>query len=107
MEAREITKRKEKRYLRKKQKIADKVLKKVKKEIQKGILTTINNGQYRYICGYSYDDYNSDKKTQLKGYSILANKKYLEEYYQALGYIIKIKDTGFSAKIEISWMEEE
>ena len=43
---------------------------------------------------------------QFKGYSILANKKHLKEYYQVLGYTIKIKDTGFSAQIEISWTEE-
>ena len=67
-------------------------------------MTAINNGQYGYICEYSYDSYNSDRNT--KGYSILTNKEYLKEYYQALGYIIGIEDTGYSAKIEISWMEE-
>ena len=85
-----------------------KALKKVQKEIRKDILTAINNGQYGYTCEYSYAEYSSNEKTQLKGYSILANKEYLKEYYQALGYIIKIKDTGFSARIEIScWTEEE
>ena len=102
MKARKIAKRKEKRYLRKKQKITDKALKRVKKEIQKGILTAINNGQYEYVCRYSYDD-NIDEETQLKGLSILVNEEYLREYYQALGYIISIKDTGISARIEISW----
>ena len=68
-------------------------------------MTAINNGQYGYTCKYSYDNF-SDKKTQFKGYSILANKEYLREYYQALGYTIKIKDIEFSVKIEISWMEE-
>ena len=105
MEARKITKRKEKRYLRKKQKKEDKLLKRVKKEIQKDILTAINNGQYKYICEYRYGRYNTNKESQL-GYFILANEKYLKEYYQALGYIIRIKDTGFSARVEISWMEE-
>ena len=84
-----------------------KALKKVQKEMRKGILIAINNGQYGYSCQYPYVEYSSDKETQLKGYSILANKEYLKEYYQALGYIIKIQDTGFSAKIEIScWTEE-
>ena len=103
-EARKITKRKEKRYLRKKQKKADKLLKRVKKEIQKDILTAINNGQYKYICEYCYRRY-TNKESPL-GYFVLANEKYLKKYYQALGYIIRIKDTGFSARIEISWMEE-
>ena len=84
-----------------------KALKRVQKEIQKGILTTINNGQYEYIWEYYYDGCNSDRSTQLKGYSILADKQYLKEYYQALGYIIKIRDTGFSVEIKISWMERE
>ena len=105
MEAKKIAKRKEKRYLRKKQKKAAKVLKRVKKEIQQGILTTINKGQYGYVCGYRYD-YNTDRETQLKGYSILANEEYLKEYYQALGYIIRIKDTGVSVRVEIFWTEE-
>lgn len=35
-----------------------KALKRAQKEIRKGILTAINNGQYVYICEYSYDDYN-------------------------------------------------
>lgn len=43
---------------------------------------------------------------QLKDLSILVNEEYLREYYQALGYIISIKDTGISARVEISWMEE-
>lgn len=107
MEAKKIAKRKEKKYLIKERKKMMKALKRVQKEIRKGILTAINNGQYGYICEYSYDDYNYfDRNIQLKGYSVLANKEYLKEYYQALGYIIKIKDTGFSAEIEISWMEE-
>lgn len=105
MGAKKITKRKEKRYLRKEQKIADKVLKRVQKEIQKGILTAINNGQYKYICEYRYGRYNTDKESQL-GYFVLANEEYLKEYYQALGYIIRIKDTGFSARVEISWMKK-
>lgn len=105
MEAKKITKRKEKRYLRKKQKKAAKTLKEIHKQIEKGILTAINNGQYGYVCGYRYD-YNTDRETQLKGYSVLVNEEYLKEYYQALGYIIRIKDTGVSARVEISWMEE-
>ena len=80
-----------------------KALKRVQKEIRKGILTAINNGQYGYICEYYYVSCNSDRSTQLKGYSILADKQYLKEYYQALGYIIKIRDTGFSVEIKISW----
>ena len=80
------------------------MLKRIKKEIQKGILTAVNNGQYEYVCEYWYN--NNDEKMQFKGYSILANKKHLKEYYQVLGYTIKIKDTGFSAQIEISWTEE-
>ena len=80
-----------------------KALKRVQKEIQKGILTAINNGQYGYICEYYYVGCNSDRSTPLKGYSILADKQYLKEYYQALGYIIKIKDNGFSVEIKISW----
>ena len=52
------------------------------------------------------DDNYFDKETKLKGYFILANEKYLKEYYQVLGYIIRIEDTGFSAVIEISWTEE-
>ena len=80
------------------------MLKEIKKEIQKGILTAINNGQYEYVCRYSYDD-NIDKETQLKGLSILVNEEYLREYYQALGYIISIKDTGISARVEISWVK--
>ena len=102
MEAKKIARRKEKRYFIKKRKKEAKMLKEIEKEIQKGILTAINNGQYEYTCKYSYDNY-SDKETKLKGYSILANEKYLKEYYQALGYIIKIKVTGFSVEIEISW----
>ena len=81
------------------------MLKEIKKEIQKNILTAINNGHYGYTCIYSYDNY-FDKETKLKGYFILANEKYLKEYYQALGYIIRIEDTGFSVVIEISWTEE-
>ena len=65
-------------------------------------MTAINNGQYEYVCRYSYDD-NIDEETQLKGLSILVNEEYLREYYQALGYIIKIRDTGFSVEIKISW----
>ena len=107
MEAKKIAKRKEKEYLIKERKKTMKALKRVQKEMRKGILTAINNGQYGYSCEYSYAKYSSDKEIQLKGYSILANKEYLKEYYQALGYIIKIKDTGFSARIEIScWTEE-
>ena len=81
------------------------MLKEIEKEIQKGILTAINNGQYGYICEYSYYNY-ADRETKLKGYSILDNEKYLKEYYQTLGYIIRIIDTGFSVQIEISWTEE-
>ena len=105
MEAQKIAKRKEQMYLKKKQKQAKKTLKEVHKEIQKGILTTISKGQYGYICGYRYD-YNTDIETQLKGYSVLVNEEYLKEYYQALGYIVRIQDTGVSARIEISWIEE-
>lgn len=82
-----------------------KALKRVQKEMRKGILTAINNGQYGYSCEYSYVKYSSDKEIQFKGYSILANEEYLKEYYQALGYIVRIKDTGFSARVEISWMK--
>ena len=103
MEAKKITKRKEKRYLRKQQKKEVKMLKEIHKQIQKGILTAINNGQYKYICGYRYDCYAADKETMLKGYFILANEKYLKEYYQALGYIIGIEDIGFLVEIKISW----
>ena len=73
--------------------------------IAKDILIAINNGQYKYICEYRYGRYNTNKESQL-GYFVLANEKYLKEYYQALGYIIRIKDTGFSARVEIYWMEE-
>ena len=52
----------------------------------------------------NYDD-NIDEETQLKGLSILVNEEYLREYYQALGYIISIKDTGISARVEISWVK--
>ena len=68
-------------------------------------MTAINKGQYGYVCGYRYD-YNTDRDTQLKGYSILANEEYLKEYYQALGYIIRIQDTGHLTRVEISWMKE-
>lgn len=74
--------------------------------MRKGILTSINNGQYEYTCEYSYDIYNADRETQLKGLSILVSEEYLKEYYQALGYIIKIRDTGFSVRVEIFWTEE-
>lgn len=104
MEAKKITKRKEKRYLRKKQKKAATMLKKVKKEIQKGILTAINNGQYGYNTAYHYDLGAPEKREN--AFSILANEEYLKEYYQALGYIIRIKDTGVSVRVEISWMKE-
>lgn len=105
MKAKKITERKEKRYLRKKQKKDAKILKEIHKEIQKGILTAINNGQYKYNISYRYN-YGSDLKTE-NAFSVLANEEYLKEYYQALGYIIKIKDTGLSARVEIFWMEEE
>lgn len=105
MEAKKITKRKEKRYLRKKQKKAAKVLKRVKKETQKGILTAINNGQYGYNTAYRYD-FRAYPEERENAFSILVNEEYLKEYYQALGYIIRIKDTGVSARVEISWMEE-
>ena len=106
MEAKKIAKRKEKMCLRKKQKKKAKMLKEIEKEMQKGILTAINNGQYEYVHEYNYD-YKTDRETQLKSYFILANKEYLKEYYQALGYIIRIIDIGFSARVEISWMEVE
>lgn len=105
MEAKKITKRKEKRYLRKKQKRAAKTLKRVKKEIQKGILTAINNGQYGYNTTYRYD-FGTCSEERENAFSIVVNEEYLKEYYQALGYIIRIKDTGVSARVEISWMEE-
>lgn len=102
MGAKKITKRKEKRYLKKKQKKAATVLKKIKKEIQKGILTAINNGQYGYNIAYHYDLGTPEKREN--AFSILVNEEYLKEYYQALGYIIRIKDTGVSVRVEISWM---
>lgn len=105
MEAKKITKRKEKRYLKKKQKKAAAVLKKVKKEIQKGILTAINNGQYGYNTAYRYD-FGAYSEERENAFSILVNEEYLKEYYQALGYIIRIKDTGVLARVEISWMGE-
>lgn len=105
MEAKKITKRKEKRYLKKKQKKAATVLKRVKKEMQKGILTAINNGQYGYNTTYRYD-FGSYPEERENAFSILVNEEYLKEYYQALGYIIRIKDTGVSVRVEISWMKE-
>lgn len=56
--SKKIAKRKEKKCLIKKRKKMMKALKRAQKEIRKGILTAINNGQYVCICEYSYDDYN-------------------------------------------------
>lgn len=81
------------------------MLKRVKKEIQKGILTAINKGQYGYKVTYRYD-FGADSEERENAFSILVNEEYLKEYYQALEYIIRIKDTGVAARVEISWTEE-
>lgn len=104
--ARKKTKIKVKRINVKNQKKATTTLKKVKKKIWKGILTAINNGEYECVITYHYDFVNPSPKEKEYAFSILYNEEYLKEYYQDLGYIIKIKDTGISARIEIYWMEE-
>lgn len=104
--ARKKTEIKAKRIKVKTQKKAAITLKNVKKKIWKGILTAINNGEYKCVITYHYDFVNPPPKEREDAFSVLYNSEYLKEYYQALGYIIKIKDTGISARIEIYWMEE-
>lgn len=68
-------------------------------------MTAINNGQYEYKITYHYD-FEADSEERENAFSILVNEEYLKEYYQALEYIIKIKDTGVAARVKISWTEE-